>query len=93
MDLKKIYKHCGWHEKEILNSKLCGCFDCLKLFKPEEITSWIEESKDTLRGPGKTAVCPYCGVDAVLPESEDYELNRELLERMHGEYCEFVEDD
>jgi len=85
-NLKQIHSECGWHEKSILNSKLCGCFYCLKTFPPSEIVEWIEESKDGPRGHGKTAVCPNCDIDAVLPESELYEISTELLEAMNQEW-------
>lgn len=81
--LKQIHEQCGWHEKPILRSKLCGCFYCLSIFPPSEIVEWIDESEDSLRGPGKTAMCPKCGIDAVLPESENYQITRDLLENMN----------
>ena len=54
----------------LLDSRQCGCFFCLKLYDPASITDWIRE---------ETAICPYCGVDAVIPESYDYELDDSLL--------------
>jgi len=84
--LKQIHGECGWHEKPIKNSKLCGCFHCLSIFPPSEITEWIDEREDCPRGPGKTAMCPKCDIDAVLPENENYEITKELLEQMHREW-------
>ena len=54
----------------LLDSRQCGCFFCLKLFDPAGITDWMNE---------ETARCPFCGVDAVIPESFDYELDDSLL--------------
>lgn len=54
----------------LLDSKECGCFFCLKIFSPAQIQSWLNE---------ETALCPYCNVDAVIPESYDYELDDSLL--------------
>ena len=54
----------------LLDSKECGCFICLKLFDPAQIRSWLNE---------ETALCPYCNVAAVIPESYDYELDDSLL--------------
>ena len=82
MGLNEIHNHCGWHEKEIINSKQCACFHCLSFYPPDSIREWITESPDSRPGPGKTAICPVCGIDSVLPESSEYELNRELLEEM-----------
>jgi hypothetical protein len=83
--LKQIHGECGWHEKPILRSKLCGCFHCLSIFPPSEIADWVDELKDCPRGPGKTAMCPKCDIDAVLPENEIYKITKELLENMNRE--------
>ena len=61
----------------LLDSRQCGCFFCLKLYDPSLITAWLNE---------ETARCPYCNVDAVIPESYDYELDESLLLAM-TEYC------
>lgn len=37
------------------------CFYCLKSFSPSEITKWVDR--------GRTALCPHCGIDSVLPAS------------------------
>lgn len=86
-DLAMIHHHCGWHEAEILSSERCGCFDCLSLFPPSAITEWIDESADGPRGPGKTAVCPHCGMDTVLPQHTAYTLSPALLTQMQRHYC------
>ena len=54
----------------LLDSKECGCFFCLKIYDPTQITTWLNE---------ETALCPYCNVDAVIPESYDYQLDDSLL--------------
>lgn len=75
----KAYVHSINNKKELNNSKKCGCFYCLKIYNPKEINKWIEEKSST-----KTALCPYCDIDAVIAESNDYELCKELLEYMHN---------
>ena len=42
-------------------SNQCGCYHCLKKFPASEVRDWVDE--------GATAVCPKCGIDAVLPDS------------------------
>ncbi len=54
----------------LLDSKECGCFFCIRIYDPKRITTWIHE---------ETAKCAFCGVDAVIPESCDYELDETLL--------------
>jgi hypothetical protein len=38
-------------------------FFCIKIYSPEEIKEWIPDSH------ARTALCPYCGIDSVLPDS------------------------
>lgn len=54
------------------NSK-CGCYTCLKIFDPSEITSWN----------GNTAICPYCGSDTVVGKPYSEDLSLEFLDKMN----------
>jgi len=83
LDYQRLHDLCGWHEEAIRNSQLCGCFYCMEIFSPSAISEWVEESEDCPRGPGKTAVCPKCGIDAVLPDSVEPKLTKELLKEMN----------
>jgi hypothetical protein len=85
-NFEEIHKESGWHEEAIKKSKICGCFHCKNTFPPSEIENWLEESKDGLPGPGQTAMCPKCGIDAVLPESDKYQITIELLEAMNKHF-------
>ena len=60
--IEAAHKHSGCHYEEIKQSKLCGCFYCLTILKPEEITEWLEEPNEK----GLTAFCPNCDIDAVI---------------------------
>lgn len=75
----KAYGHSINNEEELNNSNKCGCFYCLRIYNPKEIKEWVEEKSGT-----KTALCPYCDIDAVIAESSDYELCEELLEYMYN---------
>lgn len=45
------------------SAKRCGCFHCTKFFTPADINwDW------------GIPCCPYCHVDSVLPETNDYPL-------------------
>ena len=88
IDYNKVHDACGWHEEAILKSKICGCFHCLSIFPPNEIEEWIEEREDCPRGPGKTAVCPKCGIDSVLPDNIDSEITVKLLAEMQNRFFE-----
>lgn len=65
--LESIHLHCSHHRAKVLASAGCGCFYCLTLFSPTEIREWIP-ARGGRRGES-TAVCPHCGIDAVLPDT------------------------
>lgn len=69
------------HEAARFNKGIskCACFYCLKVFSPSEIEEWCPELDE---GEEMTAICPYCGIDAILPESAGYPLTDEFLGAM-----------
>ena len=56
-------------------SPKCGCFYCESVYDPSEIKNWIDGRT--------TAMCAKCGIDSVIPETEDYPLTTEFLKKMH----------
>jgi hypothetical protein len=52
---------------------VCGCFFCLRTYPSSEIVDFTDQ--------GKTAFCPHCGIDAVLPVVADLETLRAVSER------------
>ena len=64
---------CGNREK-LSKAHVCGCFYCQRIFDPREIV-W-ESSEDD------TAMCPYCGIDAVIGESDDLPVTKAFLKKM-----------
>lgn len=75
----KAYRHSICNKEELRKSKKCGCFYCIKIFNTKEIKEWIEENSGA-----ETAICPYCDVDSVIAESDEYDLNKELLNYMYN---------
>lgn len=75
-DCMEAHLYSSNHREKLLKNKKCGCFYCLKIFDPIEITDWIEDAKDG------TAICPYCGVDSVIGESSGYPITTEFLKEM-----------
>ena len=75
---KKAYKHAAFHRIELLASKSCGCFSCLKIYTPDVIQQWADK--------GKTALCPYCGLNAVIGDASKYPINNEFLMNMKIEF-------
>ena len=54
--------NCGMtgHRKALLASDVAVCCYCLADFPPADVVEWIDSD------PGETAVCPHCGIDAVV---------------------------
>lgn len=68
------------HSNSIYNSEFCriankcGCFYCLSIFPSSEVTEFWDSQK--------TAVCPKCGIDSLLFDSQDILLTETLLRQM-----------
>jgi hypothetical protein len=68
------HKHASRHRHELEASPRCGCFFCFKTFAVGTIKSWIDANQ--------TALCPHCGVDAVIGEFA-VRIDDQFLRRMH----------
>lgn len=75
-DPTQSHERCGRHRDEVLASRECGCFYCLRTFPPRDIREWIDG--------GETAICPNCGVDAVIGSKSGCPVgDGKFLRRMH----------
>lgn len=70
-DLEKAHEHSSDNRDEISESKLCGCFYCLKVFKSSEIKMFIND----------TAFCPNCNVDSIIGDASGFPITKEFLEK------------
>ncbi|MBW1854524.1 MAG: cytoplasmic protein [Deltaproteobacteria bacterium] len=73
------HKYSSNHRKDVLSSKICGCFYCLKIFEPNEVFDWIDESE---KGIGQTALCPKCGIDSVIGSNSGFPITSEKKKKM-----------
>jgi transcription elongation factor Elf1 len=60
------HKRSSKHREEILQSKECACFCCLKIFIASDIIKWLDNQQ--------TAICPNCGVDSVIGDKSGYPI-------------------
>ena len=72
-----------FNKPQVMQSRTCGCFHCLRIFEPSEIVDWCDLAEDT-------AICPYCGVDSVLAEASGFKITEELLRQMQGYWFSYV---
>ncbi|MBQ8293293.1 MAG: hypothetical protein IJX78_05790 [Bacilli bacterium] len=76
LKLEKIHAYCTNNKELIGRSDKCYCFHCKKIIDSNEITRYLTEED--------TALCPYCGIDAVIPDCIDEEINEELINDMNN---------
>ena len=72
--LHQAHDHCTNNKEELINSEFCGCFHCLEIFSGGKIKEWTDE--------GTTALCPFCGIDAVIGDKSGYPITKEFLQEM-----------
>jgi hypothetical protein len=58
-------------------SKKCGCYYCCRVYPASEVVDWCDE-----RDRRRTALCPYCGIDSVIPDASGCPLDEEFLKKM-----------
>ncbi|HTL33563.1 MAG TPA: hypothetical protein VL326_10575 [Kofleriaceae bacterium] len=68
-------KHATDHRSELADSKRCGCFFCFRTFAATEIRTWIDKEQ--------TALCPLCGIDAVIGTASGFVLDDRFLRRLN----------
>ena len=74
-ELKKAHQYCTNNKEQLIESNICGCFYCCKIYSPKEIKEYLNE------GDG-TALCPYCGIDSVIAEKSGFKVTKEFLNKM-----------
>lgn len=75
--LKDAHKYSACHDFLIQRSQNCGCFSCKKIFPASSILDYLKENNN------RTAFCPNCFTDAVLPDSCPYAPTSEFLKKMN----------
>lgn len=80
-DLILAHKFSANHQEQLKCDSICGCFDCLAIFHPNEIEHWVAD----LLG---TALCPYCNIDTVIGSSSGYPITATFLKAMHEYWCD-----
>ena len=88
-ELDAIWLFCHRHRLQVEASDRCGCFSCSAIFTNGEIREWMDEPDQAHRGLSAarqvTAVCPRCGIDAVLPGSV-VPLDPDMLQAMNARF-------
>lgn len=72
--LQDAHRFSSHHRDSLESSDLCGCFHCATTFRSVEIEEWTDGDS--------TALCPYCGIDAVLGDIDVPDLSVDFLTAM-----------
>jgi hypothetical protein len=73
---RKAYESASNHRLQVEASKRCGCFNCKTTFPAAEVVAWDDTTQ--------TALCPRCGVDAVIGDASGEPVNDlTFLRKMH----------
>lgn len=78
-ELENIHKHSIRNQSELSCSPVCGCFHCGRIFGFKDIKDFITEPENS----GKTAICPYCGIDSVIGSASGYGITSEFLKELY----------
>lgn len=77
-DLCEAAHRSAFHNRGLLRvSGRAGCFHCVTLFMPGEVGQWADAD---------TALCPECGVDAVIPSKAGFPMTVEFIEAMRRHF-------
>ena len=77
-DVIRAHVCCSGNREQLEKVNICGCFYCLKIFDPKLITKWCDN--------GKTAICPFCGIDSIIYDNKYYPVTEKFLEAMNYEW-------
>ncbi len=76
-EILRAHDFCIANREALMRSACAGCFYCLAVFDPKEITEWIDEG-------AVTALCPHCGIDSLIPEHAGFPLTESFLTEMQA---------
>jgi hypothetical protein len=73
-EASRLHRHTRANRMELEASEVCGCIACERIYFPSEIVRWLEDG---------TALCPHCGVDAVVGSASGIPIMPGVLRRAH----------
>ncbi len=82
-NLELIYSYCQKNKHLLKKYQKCLCLYCGKTFIYQDIKEWIDYQK--------TALCPYCYIDSVVPSKikegqNEYNITPKLQEKIKQIY-------
>ncbi len=74
---ENILEHTVNNEIEILNSDNCSCIFCCQTYSARLVKDWVPDAD------GNNAICPNCGIDAVIGDSSGYIFDKKRLKTIN----------
>ena len=74
---RSYHSHTLRNRLEIESSEYCHCIGCCKSYPASLVGDFIKD------GNGETALCPYCGTDAVIGDGCGLELNQDIMSALN----------
>jgi len=82
-DYIKAHPHSINNAEEIKDSTNVGCFQCKTIFSPNDLQNKLEQIPNE-----GTVLCPFCKTDALIGDASDFQINGELMQKMHEHWFE-----
>ncbi len=76
--LEALHRLSSRNRDSVQGTRQCGCFHCLRTFEASAVEEWVAESD----GLEVTALCPFCGIDSVLPARAGEPIDGDILKAM-----------
>ena len=68
-----IYSYCNANQNVLKKYKKCTCLYCGSSFDYSCIKAWVNDQN------GKTAICPYCSIDSVVPTKVENGIDKYIV--------------
>ncbi len=75
MEIKEASKYSIYNSPELEKSKMAGCYHCKSIFESSNVSETTDD--------GKTALCPNCNIDSVLPDSSPFKIDENTLIKLN----------
>lgn len=73
--LERLHSYCTHNKRLVEASDKCYCFYCKSTMDARDIEEYIDSEQ--------TALCPKCGIDAILPDRIDEPIDDNILSEMN----------
>jgi hypothetical protein len=81
LEIDEPHKYTFKNKDQVQKSNMCCCACCVNKYSAKYVVEYIEEANGD-----KTAICPKCGVDAVIGDAALSNITDTMLQDMHNKW-------